>query len=141
VKWDGLPANRTVISDFGAIAGYWKAYTETIPMFQGEEEFLEWFNIQINGDAAKAKFTYHTKNFIGLELQIGQTGQNYDISFRDGESYNGSFSGGQLVVGDITSKGIEITIMQFYSLNGKQYALGEIAYISGEKQNIVLVRP
>jgi len=27
VKWNGLPANRTAITDFDSIAGYWKAYT------------------------------------------------------------------------------------------------------------------
>ena len=135
VKYDGLPEGRTVITDFSEIVGYWKAYTEDAHVMS-EDDFLKWFNVEISGKAKKVKFTYHTKNFFGFDA-----GNTIDISSWDGESYNGSFSDGQLVVGDITAKGVEITIMQFYSLNGKQYALGEIAYISGEKENIALVRP
>ena len=139
IKWEGLlPEGRTVIKDFDTISGYWKAYTETIPMFLDEEEYKEWFNVEISGNANKATFTFHTKGFTGFDAQ---TGESYDISMKDGEKHNGNFSGGELVVGDIETKGVEITIMQFYSFNGKQYALGEIEYISNEKQNIVLVRP
>ena len=138
VKWDGLPESMTVIKDFNEISGYWKAYTETIPMFLDEEEYKEWFNAEISGSENKATFTFHTKGFTGFDAQ---TGGSYDISMKDGEKYSGGFSNGELIFGDINSKGIQITIMQFYSLNGKQYALGEIEYISNEKQNIVLVRP
>jgi len=138
VKWDGLPAARTAITDFNAVAGYWKAYTETIPMFEGEGEFLKWFNAEISGDANQAVFTYHTKGFNAFNME---TGRSDDISADDGEYLNGRFSDGWLAVGDRDTKGIEINIKDFYTLDGNQYAVGEIIYISGEKEYIVLVRP
>ena len=138
VKWDGLPADRTAITDFDSISGYWKAYTETIPMFEGEGEYLKWFNAEINGDANKATLIYHTKNFFASDMETGRTD---DLSGMDGESYSGSFSAGQLVAGDMGTKGMEIIISEFYSLNGNQYAVGEISYKSNEKEYIVLTRP
>jgi len=59
----------------------------------------------------------------------------------EGEYLNGRFSDGQLAVGDRDTKGLEMKIKDFYILGGKQYAVGEIIYISGEKERIVLVRP
>ncbi|MCL1802570.1 MAG: hypothetical protein FWG30_02840 [Eubacteriaceae bacterium] len=138
VKWDGLPKGRAVISDFSQVAGYWKAYTETVQMFEGEQEELEFFNVEISGDAANAKFTYHTKGFFGSNMA---TGEDYDVSFRDKEAYIGRFSGSALIAGDIDTKGVKINIMSFYAINGSQYGVGEITWISGEKQNIALVRP
>ena len=135
VKWDGLPKGRTSITEFSAISGYWKAYTEDAHVMS-DEEFMKWFNAEISGDAGKVKFTYHTKNFTGFDA-----GNTIDISSWDGENYDGRFSNGQLIVGDVTSMGAEITIKDFYSLNSKQYAVGEINYISGEKEYIALVRP
>jgi len=137
VKWDGLPAGRTAITDFGSIAGYWKAYTETISTFEGEEEISKWFNAEISGDANQASFTYHTKGFTGLSGIDGTV----DISHEDGGNLKGRFSDGQLVLGDIVSKGIEVIIKDFYTLNGQQYAVGEVKITSGEKEHIVLVRP
>ena len=133
VKWDGLPANRTVITDFSAIAGYWKAYTESIIVFGADTDY-KWFNAEISGDANQAAFTYHTKGFTGLETLTGQSGEEYDLSPWDGETSRGRFSDGKLIAGDITMK-------DFYALDGKQYAVGEINYPSGEKEHIVLVRP
>ena len=135
VKWDGLPKGITAITEFSTISGYWKAYTEDAHVMS-DEEFLKWFNTEISGDANNVKFTYHTKNFTGFDA-----GNTIDISSWDGESYDGRFSGGQLVVGDIGTKGEEISIKDFYTLDGKQYAIGEIKYISGEKEYIALVRP
>jgi len=145
VKWNGLPAGRTVITDFNSIAGYWKAYTEYLRTLLGEAvlddvESMEWFNAEISGDAGNAVFTYHTKGFTGLEYQ-GQELKGYDISLREGEHVSGRFYDGQLVTGDVATKGVEIIIKDFYALNGQQYAVGEINYISGEKELIVLVRP
>jgi len=138
VKWDGLPAGRTAITDFNAISGYWKTYTETIPMFEGEGEYLKWFNAEISGDANQAVFIYHTKGFTAFNMERGRSD---DISAGDGEYLNGRFSDGRLVVGERDTKGLEIDIKDFYILDGKQYAVGEISYISGEKEYIVLVRP
>ena len=100
----------------------------------GDETDYKWFNTEISGGAGNVTFTYHTKGFTGLETPIGQSGEVYDLSFLDGENYRGRFSDGQLVAGDITIK-------TFYTLDGKQYAVGEINYPSGEKEHIVLVRP
>jgi len=138
VKWDGLPISRTALIDFDSIAGYWKAYTETIPMFEGEGEYLKWFNVEISGDDTQAVFIYHTVGFTAFNME---TGRIDDISADDGFSLNGRFSDGQLFVGDRDTKGLEINIKNFYTLDGNQYAVGEISYISGEKENIVLVRP
>jgi hypothetical protein len=138
VKWDGLPAGRTAITDFASISGYWKAYTETIPMSEWDGEYLQWFNAEISGDANQAVFTYHTKGFTAADME---TGRIDDISPMDGERYNGRFSDGRLFVGDIDTKGVEININDFYTLNGIQYAVGEAIYISNEKEYIVLVRP
>ena len=138
VKWGGLPADRTTITDFNEISGFWKAYTETIPMSQDEGEYLQWFNAEISGDADEATFTYHTKGFFGSDMGANRSD---DISGQDGEYRNGSFSGDRLIVGDIDSNGEKITIKEFYTLDSAQYAVGEITFISGEKEHIALVRP
>lgn len=138
IKNYGLPGDSVVITDFSVIKGYWKAYTETAPMFLDEPEYIEWFNAEISGEASDAVFTFHTEDFFGAEKN---TGDVYDLSFREGENLTGEFSGGVLILGDIDNYGWEITIMVFYSRNNSQYAIGEIAWISGEKQNIALYRP
>jgi len=138
VKWDGLPADRTAITDFNAIAGYWKAHTETIPMSPDEGEYWKWFNAEISGNADQAIFTFHTKGFTAYDQETGRVD---DISTDDGVYLNGNFTGGRLVAGDIDAKGMEINIQDFYIRGDKQYAVGEISYISGEKEYIALVRP
>ena len=138
VKWDGPPKDAVVLNDFSAVSGYWKAFTETIPMFEGEDESMEWFNAEISGNAGQASFTYHTKGFTGFEKS---TGEIYKLDFRDGESYNGSFNDCQLACGDRDTQGVEIRIYGFYSLDGKQYAIGEVIWISNELQALALVRP
>ena len=137
VKWDKAPEGRVALTDFRDITGYWKAYTETISTFQGEPESHEWYNAEISGDVNQATFTYHTKGFTGFDSQTG----DYDLSRKDGEHYSGHFSAGQLVVGDVATKGVKITVSEFYSFDGKQYALAQARYVSGEKEYIVLVRP
>jgi hypothetical protein len=138
VKWDGPPQDAVVLNDFSAVSGYWKAYTETIPLFEGEDESMEWFNAEISGDAGQASFTYHTKGFTGFEAS---TGEIYKLDFRDGERYGGSFNDCQLACGDRDTQGVEIRIYGFYSLDGKQYAIGEVIWISNELQALALVRP
>ena len=138
VKWDGLPSGRTGLTDFGAISGYWKAYTETIPMFQGEETYLEWFNVEISGDKDRATLIYRTKGFFGSNMT---TGIDYDLDFRDGDNLAGRFSDGRLNVGSLTDSGVEISITAFYTQDGNQYAVGEITWTSNEKEHIALVRP
>ena len=138
VKWDGLPKSRTMITDFNEITGYWKAYEESIPMTKGEGKFLKFFNAEISGTATRLTFTYHMKISSGFDEE---TGKSVNISAGNGESYKGSFSGGNFVAGNITSKGQEITINKFYYLDDMQYAVGKIKYISGEKSHFVLVRP
>ena len=140
VMWSELPANRTAITEFSAISGYWKAYTESVIII-GDGTHYRWFNAEISGEAGSAAFTFHTNGFFGLEAQIGKPMEEYDLSFLDGERYNGSFSAGQLVVGNRDTKGLEITIKDFYTIDGVQYAVGETIYISGEKEYILLVRP
>ena len=138
VKWDGLPTGTTAITDFNAIAGYWKAHTEYIPTFSGDGEYWKWFNAEISGNADQTVFTFHTKGFTYYDLETGLSG---DISADDGTYLNGRFSDGQLAVGERDSTGLEIKIKDFYILDGNQYAVGEIRYVSGEKEYIVLVRP
>ena len=138
VKWDGPPPDAVVLNDFSAVSGYWKAYTETIPLFEGEDESMEWFNAEISGDAGQASFTYHTKGFTGFDAS---TGEIYKLDFRDGERYGGSFSDCQLACGDRDATGVEIKIYGFYSLDGKQYAIGEVIWTSNELQGLALVRP
>ena len=145
VKWDGLPAGRTALTDFGAVSGYWKAYTEELRTVLGEPvlhdlDSAEWFNAEIGGGAGSATFTYHTRGFSGVEYQ-GQASVEYDLSFRDGDSQNGRFADGRLVVGDVDARGVELRLAEFYALDGKQFAVGEIEYVSGEYLLIALVRP
>jgi len=72
VKWDGLPDDGTAIIEFDSIAGYWKAYTETIPMFEGEGEYLKWFNAEVSGAADQAVFVFHTKGFTASDMATGR---------------------------------------------------------------------
>ena len=138
VKWDGLPPGRTTITDFNEIIGYWKAYKETIPMFQGDSRFLMWGNVEITGNEDQVNFTYLTENVIAFDEE---SSSDVDMSEWTDSSYLGSFRGGSLTFGDLEQYGIEVTIHEFYTLDGKQYAVGEESYISGEKSHIVLVRP
>jgi len=138
VRWDGLPAGRNAITDFSDITGYWKAHTEAIPTYPGEGEYWKWFNVEISGNSDQATFTFHTRGFTAYDQE---TGRIDDISRDDGFFLNGSFSDGQLVVGTIAANGIELIIRDFYTLDGKQYAVGEIIYITNENDYIVLVRP
>ncbi|MCL1897820.1 MAG: hypothetical protein FWG16_03235 [Micrococcales bacterium] len=131
-----MPEDRTTITDFFSVIGYWKACTEEIPVFSPDDNGMEFFNIEISGSADQSTLTYHTDGFAGYD-----SSGSYDISAREGESYTGSFSGRELLLGDLEAHGQEITLMEFYWLDGVQYAVGEISYISGERQNIALVRP
>ena len=138
VKWDGLPSGRTVITDFDAISGYWKAYEESIPMFEGDERYLMWLNAEISGTANQATLTYHSDNAIAYSDFIGGS---IDLTGWYGSNYKGSFSGGKLVVGNLTTDGIEVVIKEFYTIDGKQYAVGEEHWSVGEACYFVLVRP
>jgi len=135
VKWDGIPKKKTVINDFNNIKGYWKAYEESIPKRKSDNSLLEFFNIEISGNANQLKLTYHMKNASGF------SGKTVDVSAWDGDSYKGSFSGGKLVTGSIKKKYAAFTISKFYYIDDTQYAVGKIQHISGEKSHIALARP
>ena len=135
---NGLPADSTPITDFNAISGYWKAYEETIPTLSDEGRYLMWFSAEISGSANKALFTYHAENAVAFDEEAQR---DVDLSQWKGNSYKGSFSDGRFVAGDVATKGIEIVISRFYTAGGKQYAIGEEHWISGEASHLVLVRP
>ena len=135
---DSFPADRTVITDFNEITGFWKAYEVSKPFSPEEGRFLKFFNAEIGGDAGQLTFTYRMANSGGFDEETGNT---VDISKQDGEIYKGSFDNGALTAGDITTKGVQILIGEFYYYDGRQYAYGIEMYIDGDTMYIALVRP
>ena len=132
------PEGTTFVTDFDEIKGYWKAYEEYVPRFEGDGSFLKLFNAVIGGDASRPTFTYDMTNSYGYD---GETGDRVDVTAWHGDSYAGEFGEGILTVGDVEEVGVKILITEFYSYNGKQYAKGIEAYIDGGLMFIALVRP
>lgn len=135
---DSFPADRTVITDFSEITGLWKAYEVSKTSSPEEAKFLKFFNAEIGGEAGQLTFTYRMANSSGFDEETGNT---VDISLQDGEIYKGNFDNGALTAGDITTKGVQILIGEFYYHDGRQYAYGVELYIDGDSMYIALVRP
>ncbi len=118
------PADATTLTQFGDIAGEWKAY-----MYGGGTERL--FNVSIGGTSGSILM-----DFDWDKIYDRNTGKTSDDN--SGESlFKGALAGSAL---EATGSG-KVTLTNFWEANGHQYATGTFMWPSGEVENVALVRP
>lgn len=121
----GAPQNAMILSSVYDIEGNWKMITD---YFGGEVLETANLDISMNGSNIKAVYTPYQVNY----------GNGYEANNVPSLSLGGSFDmGGIYLTGNIGN----VTINQFYELDGKQYGIGTLYNPSGETGVVGLVRP
>lgn len=137
VLYNGLPAGRTTITKLDEIQGHWMAYEQSSLMPVSEGMFIKLFNTEITGSAGQMTLTYNMQN---SQFDDAGTGIVPDLSLWNGINFSGSFSGGPIVLVENGGVGRVLTITEFYTLNGYQYAVGEVSDGNAAPVSFALVR-
>lgn len=133
VFYDGMPADASMIDEFSQLTGNWKAYILYDPENTVGSYSFEYLNVNVAGDPGNVTLT-----FDWYKMYAGEAAEEYDYTDYEDTVIYGSFSEGGLLAGE---PGRAITLYSFYSLNGKQYALGYFQLESGEPAYVAMVRP
>ena len=131
VYYDGIPDDAAYITEFSDMTGGWKAVFYYDPEFVANAFGYDFMNIVIDGSAENTSVT------LDWYLYYGDS-EEWDKSDEDDSVLSGTYGRGGITVG---SSGFMMYITDFYSMNGKQYAVGYLSLQSGEPACVALVRP
>ena len=132
VKQNGIPSDAQIITDKSKIGGAWKCLIEVDPKDQRQSSAAEYafVNIVVKGDDVKLCLD-------PLRIKFGREADYRDLSRQADSIYKGRWENGGIYV---TGPG-NIRIKKFYTLKGRQYAIGEGILPDGCQENFALVRP
>ncbi len=131
VYYDGIPDNAAYINEFSNLTGGWKAVFYYDPEFTVDAFGYDFMNIVIDGSAENTSVTLDWYLYYGDSEEWDKTDLNDSV-------LTGTYGADGITAG---SPGFMIYITDFYSLNGKQYAVGYLNLQSGEPSFVALVRP
>lgn len=129
--WTTLSDSAVRLYDFDDAVGFWKAVMISDPENTTEEgEWIDYFNVEIYGAKEEASVIFNWDHRV-----TSSTGE--DLKLRGGSVYNGTFSDGVLTAAE--HNGV-VTITDFWSDNGTQYAVGTYIWSDGSIGYIGLIR-
>jgi hypothetical protein len=133
VYYDGLPEGVEPITDFNALAGSWKAFFWYDPDNTVNSYALEFLNISIAGEATAVTLTLDW-----YKMFAGDSYEENDYTSNEDSVLSGTYAEGGITAGE---PGYTMHIYGFYTLYGKQYAIGSLELESGEPTFVAMVRP
>lgn len=132
VYHNGSPAAKEMQGDFSALAGSWMAlvYIDPGNTMDSESYDLSTYTFEGTEDFVTLKAKRHTL----VDLRNSEI---IDTSSEDPSTWHGKFENGAITFNGPGT----IQIDEIYTYNGREYALGQYFYPSGEHGPLALVRP
>jgi len=132
VAYEGVPSDANIIDNIGSLTGSWKALIIYDPDNQHDAGAMEFLNVALEGTEESLSLTLDWYRIFWLN-----DGEGFDVSDMEDSVFSGKWENhGLWASGPGT-----IRLTQFYSYNGKQYAVGTMDTPDGIPANVALVRP
>jgi hypothetical protein len=132
VAYEGVPSDANIIDNIGPLTGSWKALIIYDPNNEYDAGAMEFLNVALAGTAENLSLTLDWYQIFWLN-----EGESFDETDMEDGIYSGKWENGGLWASGAGT----IRLMQFYELNGKQYAVGTMDTLDGTPALVALVRP
>jgi len=132
VLYNGVPSDANTIGNISALTGGWKALIFYDPNNEFDSYAIEHLNIELAGTEDDLSLT-----FDWYSIFWANTGESFDETDMEDTVFSGKWENGGLWASGAGT----IHLMQFYELNGKQYAVGTMDTPDGIPALVALVRP
>ena len=131
VKWDGVPTDAEVISDYHLLDGGWKAYIEWDPYYKANSHCEYYMNVFIKTvDTDNVTFTVDYWSMSSPDGTYDMSDEGRDIAGSWDENFD-------LTAMDEMDK---FVITDFYYRDGHQFAIGNVMSIDGTEGLVALQR-
>ena len=128
--WTEMSPSAKRMTDFSDAVGFWKAVMLSDPENETEDgAFNDYFNVEISGSADDTFVTFNWNRRV-----TESTGEVLDLKSNSG--YSGTFSNGSITAENNGT----VTITDFWSDNGTEYAVGKYTWHDGTAGYIGLIR-
>lgn len=132
VVYDGVPSDANIIDNIGPLTGSWKALIIYDPNNEYDSGAMEFLNVALAGAAESLSLTLDW-----YQIFWANEGERFDETDMEDGVFLGKWENGGLWASGAGT----IHLMQFYELNGKQYAVGTMDTPDGTPALVALVRP
>ncbi len=131
-NWSMIPDDAVILTDPAELEGTWKSLVVYESAETYETTSYQYFNTTLDYDAGDVTVTFDWYNryyFADDSWEDQQNDSDYVCT--------GTWTEQGIATDDAT----EFTVTLFYTLGGKQYALGAVKTSSGRREQLALVRP
>lgn len=132
VLYDGIPAEAASIAELGAVTGGWKALIIYDPDNTHDSSAMELLNLNILGPADNVNLTLDWYLIFWLDES-----ESFDETDMEDSTFTGIWENGGL----LASGAGTLRLTDFYTQNGKQFAIGTMDTPDGIPAYVALVRP